>query len=91
MSNVLIIVYELSTPAANSGRLLNLIKGFGSWARVSDGAYLVATSTTPLQVREQLNAVLVQADKLYVGPSPPPSAWRGQPDEVSQWILANQK
>jgi len=89
-----LIVYELAQPAHNKEALIRKIKAYGTWARITDSSYLVATGTAgtadPVAVRNDLATVLIATDKLYVGVSNRPSAWKGLPEEVSKWILANQ-
>jgi len=91
MSQVLLISYDLVNPGQNYERLIKLVKAYPSWARLGGSAYLVFTDATPLQVRDHLTQALDRNDKLFVGVSPAPSAWFGMPDDVSQWILENQK
>jgi hypothetical protein len=87
-----IIVYELAQPGLNKELLVGKIKEYGSWARITDSSYLISTEIVdPTAVREYLATVLRTEDKLYVGASTRPSAWRGTPEEVSKWILANQR
>jgi len=91
MSRVLIVSYDLVNPGQNYERLLQLIKAHSGWARLGGSAYLIQTEATPAEVRDKLKAVLDKNDKLYVGVSPPPSAWYGLSDEVSKWIVEHQK
>jgi hypothetical protein len=90
MSSVLLISYDLINPGQNYEQLMKLIKNYGSWARLGGSAYLISTEQTPVQVRDSLKSVLDENDKLFVGVSPRPSAWVGLPDDVSNWIHANQ-
>lgn len=91
MNKVLIISYDLRQPGQNYELLLKKIKAYTSWARLGGSAYLILTSDEPQTVRDNLKLVLDPNDKLYVGVSPPPSAWWGMPEDVSKWIIANQK
>lgn len=91
MKRVLIVSYDLVNPGQNYEALLKRIKSYPSWARLGGSAYLILTDATPAQVRDYLGSVVDQNDKLYVGASPAPSAWRGLPEDVSNWIQANQK
>ena len=91
MKRVLIISYELKAPALNKERLLQKIKAYGTWARLSGSAYLIVTAATPVAVRDSLGTTLGGGDRLFVGESPAPSAWKGISVEVSQWILRNQE
>jgi hypothetical protein len=91
MKKVLIISYDLKNPGRNYESLIKLIKAYPSWARLGGSAYLIYTSNTPVEVRDNLMRVLDNNDKLFVGTAPAPSAWTGMPDEVSNWLQSNQK
>lgn len=91
MSRVLIITYDLLTPGKNYEPLLQVLKSFGPWAKLGGSSYLVVTEQDPAVLRDRLTATIDSNDKLYVGVAPAPSAWAGMPNEVSNWILANQK
>lgn len=91
MNHVLIVSYDLVNPGQNYELLLQAIKSFGGWARLGGSAYLIATSLTPVEVRDRLVPLLAWDDHLFVGMATAPSAWRGLPDDVSNWILQNQK
>ena len=91
MPQTLIISYDLVTPGQDYEALLKSIKSYPSWARLGGSAYLVYTDQTPVQVRDYLATTLDANDKLYVGVSPAPSAWRGLPDDVTNWIQTNQR
>ncbi len=88
---VLIVSYDLREPGQNYERLIELVKSYTTWARLGGSAYLIYTDATPKQVRDRLKEALDAGDKLYVGVSPAPAAWAGMPDNVSNWIVANQK
>ncbi len=88
---VLIVSYDLVNPGQNYERLIKLIKEFGSWARLGGSAYLILTASTPVEIRDKVKVALDSNDKLFVGSAPAPSAWTGLPDDVSNWLQANQK
>ena len=91
MDHVLIVSYELTNPVINQEALTQRLKNLGSWARLTNSTYLIATKYDSVQVRDHLWEVMQQTDKIYVGVAPAPSAWDGMPNDVSQWILKNQK
>lgn len=91
MSHVLIVSYDLVNPGKNYEALLKKIKSYQSWARLGGSAYLILTDATVVAVRDALAALLDTNDKIYVGTAAAPAAWKGMPDEVSKWIVANQK
>jgi hypothetical protein len=88
---VLIVTYDLYEPGKNYEGLLQRIKSLGVWARLGYSCYLVYTQSDPVSARNQLIDALDTNDALYVGIAPPPSAWHGLPDEVSNWIRSHQK
>jgi len=51
---VLIITYDLSDPGKNYEALLKRIKGYTAWARLGGSSYLIGTTQTPEQVRDDL-------------------------------------
>ena len=91
MKNVLIINYDLINSGHNYERLLQKIKAYPRWARLSRSAYLIVTESTADQVCDSLANALDKGDKLYVGVSPAPSACIGMPEEVTKWLHENQK
>jgi hypothetical protein len=90
MKRVLIVSYDLHEPSETYERLLKLIKAYPSWAKLGGSAYLIYTAKTPTQVRDGLKKVLGASDRLYVGAAPAPSAWKGLPESVSNWIREKQ-
>jgi hypothetical protein len=86
----LIVVYDLANPGQNYERLLQKIKAYNGWAKLTGSSYLITTASTVVQVRDDLRQVTNNKDKLFVGVCPVPSAWHGLPEDVGKWILANQ-
>ena len=89
--SVLIISYDLVNPGQDHKKLLQLIKSYSGWARLGGSAYLISTNSSPKSVRDHLVTALDRNDKIYIGVATAPAAWYGMPDDVSKWILANQK
>jgi hypothetical protein len=90
MNHVIMISYDLVNPGRNYELLIQRIKAYGTWARLGGSAYLILTAHSPEQVRDYLVQVLDQNDAIWVGMAPAPSAWRGLPNDVANWILTNQ-
>jgi hypothetical protein len=91
MKRTLLIFYDLTDPSQNREGLIQKIKQYATWARLGNGAYLIVTDKNPVAVRDHLYAGLTANDRLFVSVAPAPSAWRGLPETVSKWLLANQK
>jgi hypothetical protein len=87
---VLVVSYDLKRPGQNYEKLIALMKIY-PWARLGGSAYLILTAQDPAQVRDYLTQALDSGDQIYIGVAPAPSAWWNLPEDVSKWILANQK
>ena len=87
---ILIVTYDLVNPGQNYEELLRKIRAYPGWAMLGGSSYLISTDATPVQVRDNLMAVLDRNDQLFVGICPVPSAWYGLPDDVVKWIHENQ-
>lgn len=85
----LIVSYDLHKPEKNYEGLIQKIRSYGKWAKLGGSAYLIITSQTVTQVRDNLSALIDADDSLFVGTCPVPAAWKGLPDDVSKWILEN--
>jgi hypothetical protein len=86
----LIVSYDLHQPTKNYEDLIKKIREYKFWAKLGGSAYLIITDQSVIQVRDNLVTVLDKDDSIFIGTCPVPSAWRGLPEEVSQWILENQ-
>lgn len=91
MPRVLIVTYDLVNPGQNYERLLDEIKAAASWAKLGGSSYLIETTESVIAVRDRLQRHLDQNDRLFVGSAPAPSAWRGLPDDVTNWIMEHQR
>jgi hypothetical protein len=91
MNRVLIVWYDLAKPEQNLNRLVQKIKSYGKWARLGNSAYLISTDVIPKTVRDNLSAALQDGDRVFVGVAARPAAWRGIPEDVGKWIVANQQ
>jgi hypothetical protein len=90
MNRVLIVTCDLGDPQRNYEELLRVIKSYPGWARLGNSSYLISTTDTPAIVRDNLVSVLNGKDQVFVGWAPAPSAWRGLPHQVGDWIRENQ-
>lgn len=85
---VLLITYDLNRPGQNYTDLLDKIKSYGSWARLSESSYAVATQNTPQTVYSQLSPHLDNSDTLYIVTLKRPYSGQG-PQDVNNWLEAN--
>ena len=86
----LIISFSLRQENRNYNLLLQRIYAYGNWAKLNESAYLIITSNSVVQVRNNLALALGPNDNLFVGFCPVPAAWKNLSDEVASWIVENQ-
>jgi hypothetical protein len=90
--NLYIITYDLKNPGRNYENLLKAIKHAQTpWAMLGGSSYLVLSFETAAQIRDRLIKFLDVNDKIYVSLLAKEAAWYGLSNEVSNWILNNQK
>jgi hypothetical protein len=85
----MVVVFDVQSDKSLVPALVKLIKSTGTWARLADNVYLVVSTKTPAEVRDDLVRVLGEGDRLFVGMCPPPSAWRGLGEVAGKWIHAH--
>jgi hypothetical protein len=61
------------------------------WAHPTYSDWIVETTKTPEQVRDELVGFIDKDDRLLVATVKAPAAWRGLPKDVSDWIMENLK
>ena len=83
-----LITYDLSKPGQNYSDIINIIKSFNAWARLSESSYAVTSNLVPYQIYQKFEPHLDQNDQLYVIGLHQP--WAGYGDkEVNQWLDNN--
>ena len=83
---IYIVSYDLLEPGQNYDNLIEKIKESGSWAKLGGSAYLVDSTKSAVELRDEYKTFLNSNDKLYVGRIEAPAAWTGMPQDVTQWI-----
>lgn len=86
---IYIVSYDLRPPTQRYNSLVERIKSYSKWAYVCESTYLIKTDETAAQVRDALGVYIDGNDKLFVGTISAPAAWKGMPQEVSEWIKNN--
>jgi hypothetical protein len=64
--NTLLIGYDLNRPAQNYAGLIEAIKSHGTWWHHLDSTWLVRTTKTPSQLRDELKLLIDANDELLV-------------------------
>jgi hypothetical protein len=70
-----IIEYDLCSPGANYDELYEAIKGFGTWARITESTWFVKTDATCVQIRDKLLTKMDKNDRLFVAELTGIAAW----------------
>jgi hypothetical protein len=73
-------------------RLIAKIKSYSTWAKVTYSDWMVVTTKTASQVRDELWVFMDRNDRLFVASVGAPAAWNGTiPQNVSDWMKTNLK
>ena len=71
-----IISYDLLQPGQNYERLYEAIKSYGIWAKINESLWAVVTTSSAVQIRDNLLAHIDTNDRLIVIKSGVEAAWR---------------
>lgn len=84
--NIYIISFDLVAPGQHYDKIIELIKQYKVWAKLGTTTYLVQTSHSAIEVRDNLKSAIDLNDKLFVGKVMRPAAWSNMSEDVSKWI-----
>lgn len=70
-----IVEYDLRQPGKDYDALYNAIKGYGTWAHVTESTWFIKTNETCIQVRDKLMELMDNNDRLFVGELSGIAAW----------------
>ena len=85
-----LVAYDLSKPGQNYVGLIEYLKSFSSWAHIEQSVWAVVTNMSDADVRDKVATYLDNNDKLIViNITGDTAAWRGLPNDVSDWLKAN--
>ena len=70
-----IVEYDLRQTDRNYDALYNAIKGYGTWAHVTESTWFIKTDETCVQVRDKLMELMDNNDRLFVGELSGTAAW----------------
>ena len=89
MQKTLCVSYDLSKPSRNYEGLIEAIKSYGTWWHHLESTWLIVTSQSPTEVRDELSQFLDSDDKLIVFSPSKPWAGIGFSNEAYEWIKNN--
>lgn len=82
-----IVCYDLPEPGRNYTTLHEKIKSYGTWARVTESNWVIVTTKTAVQLRDDLLSVLDVNDRLFVVKSGREAAWHNSRCK-NEWLKA---
>lgn len=86
----LMVGYDLNRPGQNYPELFAQLKSFSNWWHCLDSTWLVRTTLTAEQVRDQLSRHIDRNDKMLVLDVTNDSwAWLGFNEECGRWFASN--
>lgn len=83
-----LISYDLISDKDYS-KLYEAIRNYGSFAHVLESVWIIKSSASSSEIRDNLKSYLDSDDKLFVARLTGESAWRNLSKEVSDWIKNN--
>lgn len=87
--NTLLIIFDVNiTSTVTQAQIINTVKQQGSWAKLSSNAWLLKTSKSAIELRDELIR-LTYASRLVVFDVSRDGWATSYSDEVSSWIKDN--
>lgn len=84
-----IINYDLIAPGKNYDKLYDALKSYGTWAHVLESCWLIKSTSSATEVRDNLSKYIDSNDKLLVTKSGSVGAWKGLKETQSKWLKNN--
>ena len=84
----LLVTYDLNSPGQKHAKVLEKVKSFGGWARLSESSYAITTSLEPNHVYSQFENLLDSNDCIYIISLKRPYSGRGA-EKVNEWLNSN--
>ena len=82
-----IVCYDLQKPGKNYEVLYTKIKSYGIWARVTESNWVIVTSKSAVELRDDLLSVMDNNDRLFVVKSGREAAWHNSRCK-NEWLKA---
>lgn len=83
-----IIIYDLCEPGRDYDSLINAIKQYSRWGKISESAWAVVTFSNSVQIRDNLKQYMDKNDMLMVIQSGRNAAWT-LASASDQWLKEN--
>lgn len=89
MTNCFVIGYDLNDPGQNYDELIDAIKDYGTWWGHLDSTYIVKTSDSASDIRDDLKQYLDSNDEILVAKLSGAWATYGVNDSGTGWLYDN--
>lgn len=84
-----VVCYDLHKEGQNYECVIKKLKAYGTYCRIQRSVWIVCTSQSAKQVRDDIGACLDDNDKLFVGALSGEGAWKGYPQTTTDWLQKN--
>lgn len=84
-----LISYDLITPGRDYADLYKKIKSYPKWAHPLESVWVLKTTKSAVEIRDDLKVELDSNDKLLVLKLEGEGAWRNLTDKLSAWLKEN--
>lgn len=76
MADSKIITYDLCSSGKNYDELYNYIKGFSSWAHITESTWFISTNKSCCTIRDEIANITDSDDRIFVAELTGVAAWR---------------
>lgn len=84
-----IVTYDLHTAGQNYDCIIKKLKTYPAWFHMQASVWIIVSTSTSTQIRDQLAGCLDSNDKLFVGKLAGEAAWQGYSNSDSDWLMKN--
>jgi CRISPR/Cas system-associated endoribonuclease Cas2 len=81
-----VVTYDLRKSGQNYHGIIERIKAYGIWCHVQGSVWLIKSSQTCEQIRNNLDQALDANDSIFVAKLSGEAAWRGLNLKQSNWL-----
>lgn len=83
-----VVSYDLISNRDYS-KLYEAIKNYGYYAHVLESVWIIKSSSSSINIRDNLKSYMDSDDKLFVAKLTGESAWKNLSKDVSDWLKNN--
>ena len=84
-----IISYDLDNPGQNYEKLIDAIKNYGTYAKITESCWCVVSTDESKVIRNNLKSMIDSNDKLFVAQLTGQGAWHGLSSKKTDWLQGN--